>query len=296
MLTPSDIARLQTSGLQKTFMDGVKSYEPMYPKVTTKIKSTKASEDYGWLGENTGLREWLDERAPHALLEQGFTITNKDYEDTIAVDRNALADDQYGQIKIRVNGMGRSAEKSKDELFAIFVEENGLCYDGQNFFDTDHEEGESGSQSNIESSGKALSSTTLQEAVENQAQFLGDTGRLAGITSTHLMVPTGLKFTAKEILMPKTRDGDRTMEGELELIVNPFLTTKSTAANSKWYVLDLSQGVAPFVFQERDPIKFVALDNATSEELFKRKKIYYGVDTRFAFGYGNWRQAVRFEG
>lgn len=278
-------------------MKGLKEVEPVYPKITTKVKSTKPSEEYGWLGENTGLRKWIDERAPHALKEFGFVVKNEDYEDTIAVDRNAYADDQYDQIKLRVNGMGRSAEMSKDEIFATFLETNGLCYDGQNFFDTDHEEGTSGAQSNVETSGKALAATTLQEVIEAMKQFKGDTGRLAAIMPSHLMVPTGLEFTAREILMPKTRDASRTLEGVLELIVNPYLTTAATAANSKWYVLDLkSRPVAPFIFQERKPVEFVAMDDPKDINNFMRKELYYGVDTRFAFGFGDWRQAFRAEG
>ena len=117
MLTRWDIARLLTSGLKTTFQKGYEWVPTIFQEMTTEVKSTKSSEEYGWLGENPGLKEWIDERAPKALREVWFTLKNKDYEATISVDRNALDDDQYGQITTRVNSMAIAAKKSYDVFF-----------------------------------------------------------------------------------------------------------------------------------------------------------------------------------
>jgi len=60
--------------------------------------------------------------------------------------------------------MAMSAKRSYDVFFTETVEAgvSSLCYDGQNFFDTDHEEGDSGVQSNYSASGAALSETSLE--------------------------------------------------------------------------------------------------------------------------------------
>lgn len=68
-----------------------------------------------------GLKKWIDERTPRALRENGFSLKNKDYENTIEVDRNALEDDQYGQIKIRTQTMGAAAKQSYDKFAAEVV-------------------------------------------------------------------------------------------------------------------------------------------------------------------------------
>ena len=77
MLTPQEIGRLLKSGLQTTFMKSYDAIETYYQDIVTQVPSTKASEEYGWLGDTDELREWNGERLPKALKEYGFTIRNK---------------------------------------------------------------------------------------------------------------------------------------------------------------------------------------------------------------------------
>ena len=63
------------------------------------------------------------------MLENGFTLKNKDYEASIAVDRNAIDDDQTGMVKMRVQGMAMKAKQSYDKELVTVIEANGLCYD-----------------------------------------------------------------------------------------------------------------------------------------------------------------------
>lgn len=274
----------------------------VYQEFTTEIQSNKAEENYGWLGSTPQLQEWKDERAPKGLLEQGFTLKNKDYEASIGVNRNALDDDQYGQIKARVQMMGTEAKKGYDIFAAACVEagHTSVCYDGQNFFDTDHSEGLSGTQSNYSASGLALSSTNAKTIVTAMRDFKNDQGVLAGVNPTHVMVPTGLEFTAKELFDPTfvnvtTDPAKASIKGLLKVIVNPYLSN-SGGASAAYYVLDLSQGIRPFIFQNRKALTFDALDKSTDYANFMSKTIYYGVDARFAFGYGDWKMAYKAKG
>lgn len=298
MLTKADISRLLTSGLQKAFMKGYDGVASFYPEFTTEIASNKSSEDYGWLGTTPQMQEWLDERAPKALNENWFSLKNKDYEATIAVSTNAIEDDQYGQIKVRVQGMANVAKKSYDKFAVATIEANGACYDGQDFFDTDHEEGKSGVQSNIVT-GAAFSANSLQSGITTMRGYKDDSWELCGINPTHVMLPSVLEWKGKEILDPtyvsvSTDPAKAVMKGALKLIVNPYLT--GTDANASYYIMDLWGAVKPFIFQNRKAMQFVALDQATSPEVFMRKKIYYWVDARFAFGYGDWRYAMKLTG
>lgn len=281
MLTQADIARMLTSGLKTTFQDGYKGVETIFQDLTTEVKSNKASEEYGWLGETSGLKEWIDERTPKALRENGFTLKNKDYEDSITVDRNALEDDQYGQITTRINGMGVAAKKSYDVIFTEVVEagHTSVCYDGQNFFDTDHEEGDSGTQSNYSASGMALSETNLETIIGTMSSYKTDAGKLAGINPTHIMVPGNLEFTAKKILDPSAVGATvsttpNAVKGRLNIIVNRYLS-QTGGASAAYYVLDLSGAVKPFIYQNRKELEFAAQDNPDSPDFFMRKKLHY---------------------
>ncbi|MDE0718558.1 MAG: Mu-like prophage major head subunit gpT family protein, partial [Rhodospirillaceae bacterium] len=65
---------------------------------------------------------------------------NKDFEDTIAVDRNAIEDDQYGVYSPMFRALGEAVAAHYDEMVWPLLKAGAktLCYDGQNFFDTDH--------------------------------------------------------------------------------------------------------------------------------------------------------------
>lgn len=102
MLRHSDVPKLMTAGLKTIFFTAAQTYTPMFTDLVTEVKSKKKSEIYGWLGSTPKLREWRDERAPKALIENGFTLINKDYETSISIDKNAMEDDEYGQIKVQV--------------------------------------------------------------------------------------------------------------------------------------------------------------------------------------------------
>lgn len=298
MLTRWDIPKLLTSGLKTIFFEHYKKVVQIFPIFTTEVPSTKATEEYDWLGSSPVLREWKDERMPKALLEHGFSLKNKDYEATIAVHKNALADDQYGQIKIRVAGMGTEAAKGYDRFAAQVVEagHTTACYDGQNFFDTDHSEGESGTQSNYSSSGKAFGATSIKYIITTMMDYKTDNGEFAGVSATHVMVPTALKFDAMQLLDPQfvsvtTDPAVAVLKGALSVIVNPYLT--SNGANSAYYVMDLSGAVKPFIYQNRQAMEWAALDKNDDPDVFSRKELMYWVDARFAFGYGDWRYAYK---
>lgn len=310
-LNRGDIPNLLTSGLRTEFMGdkGFGQAQPdVYKEVTTEIPSTKASETYAWLGQLPKMREWLDERTRQGLSEHSFSIVNKDFEVTLEVDRNAIDDDQYGQVKIQAQMMGQEARRFYDEYLVTVIEANGLCYDGQNFFDTDHQTGDSPTQSNAPAAAStyniasAANAITVLNLVNNAvAQFKGDKNKHLGVRITHVMVPTSLEWIFREAFDPMfTGPGEtsatKVAKGRVKIIVNEHLTNAATAAHSPVYWLDLSKPIKPFIFQNRQNPNFVALDKPDSYENFMRKKILYGVDSRFNMGLGLWFLAYKTEG
>lgn len=310
-LSPSDIPLMLTAGLKTEFMTGRSTYVAhIQPVITTTIKSTKASETYGWLGESGEMKEWISERTPKALREHGFTIVNKDYEHTIEVDRNAIEDDQYGEVAIRVQNMGAVAERWKDKRLSAVVEAGTteLCYDGSYFFDDSHNEGNSGDQSNAPAASVTYKISTVAEAIavlnlvtSLMAQYKDDQGNQIGRKPTHVMAPTNISWLLKAAFDPTYTGGGETSatiagKGRVEVITNEYLTNAATPAYSVLYWLDLSEPLKPFIFQNRKEPEFVAKDKPTDDGVFWSKKLYYGVDLRGNFGYGDWRKAVRTEG
>jgi len=76
-----------------------------------------------------------------------------------------------------------------------------------------------------------------------------------------------------------------------QVVVSPFLTSGATAGHD-YYLLACGYPLRPIFFQKRKTPEFTALDQPTSEEVWKRKRILYGVDARYNVGFGDPRYAV----
>lgn len=150
----------------KTGFDGAPSH---YSQVATTVPSGTREENYAWLGQIPRLREWIGDRHVKRLILHGYKIANRDFELTLSVPANDIEDDQYGVWAPLFEEMGRSAREQPDELVFDLLKQGAstLCYDGQNFFDTDHP---------VEKDGETVSVSNFQ-AGAGPTWYLLDTSR-----------------------------------------------------------------------------------------------------------------------
>lgn len=140
-LTSANLDALRV-GFKKHFQAGfdMEAGRDDYLKIAEVVSSTSGEEKYGWLGELPGMRKWVGDRVVHAMEEHDYSIKNEDFELTVGVDRNHIADDTLGTYSTKFKVLGRAAARHPNELVFAALK-NGFvteCYDGQNFFDTDH--------------------------------------------------------------------------------------------------------------------------------------------------------------
>lgn len=303
MLTRSDIPNLLLPGLKTVFYGAYEAADSRrFEQVATIIPSDKAEEKYGWLGAIPTMRQWKDERIPAGLKEHKYSLENLDYEASIAVHKNAIADDQYGQIKIRVQEMGQEAARHSEQIVfeAIAAGFATICYDGQYFFDTDHPSYDSdgnvsGTQTNKGTS--ALSASSLQDAVTAMMRFTNDKGKPMGIIPDTIVVGPELWVTVAETLfsMGKTDTANNNINAlavmeklgmpALKPIISPYLTD-----TNNWYLLCTNRLLKPIILQQRQTPEFGALEGS-SDKGFMSKHYVYGVDERKAVGYALWQCA-----
>lgn len=140
MIISSQTLRALFTGFKTTFQNAYDGAPSDYAKVSMVVPSATKSEEYGWLGTVTRFREWLGDRVIQNLKTHDFTIKNKDFENTVGVDRNDIADDTLGVYTPILAQLGMDAKTHPDELiFALLAAGfTTPCYDGQYFFDTDH--------------------------------------------------------------------------------------------------------------------------------------------------------------
>jgi len=132
--------RILFNGFKASFQGAFDGATTDYEQITLTVPSTTAQETYGWLGQTTGFREWVGDRVIQNLKQHNYTIKNKSFENTVGVPRPAIEDDQYGVYAPLMAQLGQDARQHPDSLiWALLAKGFGSkCYDGQNFFDTDH--------------------------------------------------------------------------------------------------------------------------------------------------------------
>ncbi|MCD2528282.1 Mu-like prophage major head subunit gpT family protein [Providencia huaxiensis] len=139
IITPQLIQSLFT-GWNGDFQNGLEDAPSQFERIATTVPSTTKSNTYGWLGKFPGMREWIGERVISDMASHGYQLVNRPFESTVGVDRDDIDDDNIGIYSPLFTEMGRAAGVQPDELCfgALTNGFNTLCYDKQNFFDTDH--------------------------------------------------------------------------------------------------------------------------------------------------------------
>lgn len=155
------------------FKKGFGSVDPMWNKIAMRVQSTSKSNTYGWLGNWPGFREWVGDRVVKSMKAHEYSIVNKDWESTVGVSKNDIEDDEIGIYSPMFEEMGRASSVFPDELVFGLLQ-NGfstLCYDGQNFFDTDHPV-----FPEVDGTGVAITASNMQAGAATP-WFLLDTSR-----------------------------------------------------------------------------------------------------------------------
>ena len=175
LVTPALISALFT-GFKREFQGGLMGPEVQYTKIATVIKSSSKSNTYGWLGKFPSLVKWVGDRTIKSMQAHAYQIVNEDYESTVGVDKNDIEDDELGIYSPLFQEMGRAAAIHPDEMvFSILSAGfSTACYDGQNFFDTDHPVNAA-----VDGSGSDVSVANMlvDEAYTGEPWFILDTSR-----------------------------------------------------------------------------------------------------------------------
>lgn len=277
------------------------------------VQSDQEMEEYKWLGMTPVMREWVGGRNAKGLRDNGYTIKNKPWEATLEISADDLRRDKTGQIMVRVREMAKNANKHWNRLISTLINNGGstVCYDGQYFFDTDHSEGDSGSQSNalsidisalptaVHGSTTAPSVGEMQLVIMQAAQsilgFKDDQGEPMNedASSFLVMTPTPLWSAAvAAVKNPLVDNGNvntiKTLDGlKFDVVSNPRLT-----ATDKVYVFRTDADVKPFIRQEEVPVEVSAIAEGT-EYAFDHRKHKYGLYASGNAGYGFWQHAVQ---
>lgn len=285
--------------LKTTFNNAFDTAPSNWEKVAMKIVSTTTQNDYAWLSKFPKMRAWVGDKNVKALEAFKYSIPNRDFEATVEVDRNDIEDDQLGIYAPQAQMAGFSAKQLPDEIVMDLINASfvSLCFDGQYFFDIDHMAG-GVAVSNKGTKALSAASSAAAEASFGAARlamrkFKDDEGRPLNITPNVLLVPPALETTALKLRNSEflAVNDNNPYRGTFEVVVDAHLTS-----DTAWFLLDMTQPVKPFIYQERKAPVFVEQTDPQADDVFNRKKFKFGAEARAAGGYGFWQLAYGSDG
>ena len=173
VVTPALLSAL-TTGFRKEYQSAFDAAMPevQYTKLATVVPSTTKSNTYGWLGDFPDYREWIGDRVIKDMAAHGYAIENKDFESTVGVKRPDIEDDNIGIYAPMMAHMGQMSARFPDKLVFDLLKAGAstLCYDGQNFFDTDHPV-----YPNVDGTGVAVTVSNIDSGGTGPYWYLLDT-------------------------------------------------------------------------------------------------------------------------
>jgi phage major head subunit gpT-like protein len=281
--------------------------------VSNYFTSDQASEEYAWLGQSPAMRQWIGGRNAQGLREQSFSIRNVHYEATIDILVRHLRRDKSGQAMIRIQEMARRANTHWASLLSTLIVNGAAtaCYDGQYFFDTDHSEGDSGTQSNditvdISALPVATAGTTtapavaemqfaIAQAITQIATFKDDQGEPMNedASSFLVMAPPGLmnaalQAVASPVQVAETQSVLQALKQNFNIraMMNPRLS--SWTAN--FVVFRDDSYIKSFIRQEETGVDLKVKGDGSEYE-FDNDAWQFGIDTWRNVGYGYWQNS-----
>lgn len=285
---------------------------PWVEQVSMLFDSNQESEDYAWLGQAPAMREWIGGRQAKGLREESITIKNKLFESTLEIPTDWLRRDKTGQIALRIEEMARRTRAHWAKLLSMLIAngESAVCYDGQYFFDTDHAEGDSGTQSNdisvdistLPVGGEFHGSTTKPspeelayaalEGVEKMLSYKDDQGEPMNehLSEFLCMLPPTYMHSGFAALNNAFLAAGRTntvVSSGLDIkpVINPRLPW-----TEKFALFGVNAGGAPFIRQEEKEVQLDAVAEGSELE-FNKRVHHYGVSAMRNVGYGYWQRA-----
>jgi phage major head subunit gpT-like protein len=303
IVNASSLIALQQS-FNALFQQSLQSVTPLWPQVAMEVLSTHKQELHQWLGRVPQMIEWIDVKNVKVLRGAGMTITNKDFEATIAVDRNDIEDDMLGMYQPRIRELSVRAALHPDKLLSLKRQAGttDFCYDGKTFYSDTHVEGDSGTNDNLlggtgtTSSALATDFRTARAALmgfkDDQGEPFIEPAMITGASGAQWMVtcPPALHGTFEELQKAgQISSTTNVLMNAFTLIVDSRLTDVND-----WYLDYIGGIIKPFIKQTRRALAFVSLtDPNSTERVFMQKQFLYGVESRGAVDFGLYQYSAK---
>lgn len=307
MSYPAQNEKISTRGVRGMVLAALETGTSAWvTALAMKTTSDQATETYAWLGAPPSMHEFVGKRQLDELLETSFSITNVDHEANLRIKSKDMRRDKLGMIEVRVNQFAERVLDYPAKLLTTLVMngESKLCYDGQYFFDTDHNEGKSGAQSNDITHDVATTTAptvdefaaAIMKAIQQMYTFKDDQGEPMNQSAKQFTVMIPVAFMTVAFLAVAALLGDNgrsamipALKGKftIDIEVNPRLTW-----TDRFAVFRTDGNIKPFILQEEPGGRDVVAIGENSEYEQLNKEQIFGVDWAGNVAFGYWQGAV----
>lgn len=257
----------------------------IYPQFASDMPCNSTQLTLAWTGMMPKPRAWFGARVVNEPAPQTFTVVPIPHENTTAIDRFHLDDDQMGVYYRTLPDMARQWKRLPEYEMRDLLENSGvysgprqLGFDGLSAFNTAHPvdlyDSSKGTYSNDflggfsdsgTTVGGALSPVAFSSALEYMTLNKGEDGEALGVTPSLMMVPSTLRVEGELILKaaffaPPAWGAYSQISGQVgaadnilqrmgvDLLINPLLKSKKN-----WFLFDTTKAFKPLLWVVREP-------------------------------------------
>lgn len=278
------------------FLAGTKNTSLEWQRIANVVNMNAAAVDLVDLGAAPMPTESVGQNVVKEFIEKTIEVKPTSWDINLALSYNAVMDDQTGSLLNKARGAGANFQRHiNNQVFKVLNAGDGttygLCYDGQEFFDSDHADAGANYQTDQDNEyDLALSNDNFDTVKIAAAKVKDDQGEYCGFNHNLLVIPPDLRKAANDICFnpQEAGTGDRDANpysGQVNYIMSPELD--STA----WILVAESEVVKPMIVAMRQQpfLQSAWFDPDEGNEggyyhfkWYARYKVYYG-DWRLAF-------------
>ena len=310
----SENLQLTTSAVRSAFFGRYETGPNPLANIAFEVASVNEIEQFGWLADTPGMREWVGERIAKGVGSYDYKVTNKLWESTIAISR-FVADSPLGaeQGRLKAEQMADDARQFPYSLAMSLINAGAtsaaLCYDGKPLFAANHADvlgTKSVTQSNVVAATAAdpTAPTVTETIAALRKLFAG----FAGIKNSE-----GRKYFRSSDLRPIIF-APMAYAGVLRQLQKNAVVNEGSVAYSNEFVdgfdynveveLDAptASGGALYAFLPSVRVPGLVFSNHTAPTIWdnaaemaagRERDLVVGATTAFAVAPGEWRAAAK---
>lgn len=279
------------------FLSGMRRRQYPWQQITATLNMDASSQqlvDLGAAPMPTNSRSGL---TVQDFIEKEIEVEPEDWDITVFISQNALDDDQTGSLERKVRSAGDNFQKHiNSRVFTVLnagdSADEGLAYDGQHFFDSDHvDEGAEYQTNQDNEAADAISLDNFNTAWVAAQQFRDDQGEFTQFIYDLLVTHPTNKVVAENIAgnIQAMDTSSREMNpyaGELKApVFSPYLDTTA------WYIVASSEEHKPLILgMRKEPHLQHAWFDPTAPD---GGRYYFKFFARYKVVYGDWRLAYQ---